>query len=157
MEWINAELLPEHIVVRSLEEDIFDGLILHHLFRKWLLPKLGSPGGLGGPDSPWASLGPAQCPRQTGCRTAPRATASGALATEQVQLILRTTLSCDYARFTDQETELWEAWYLVQGLTVKKVGEPGVSALTTEPPCPTGMRSTLMYGRLGGGAQGWST
>ncbi|XP_022452482.1 gamma-parvin isoform X3 [Delphinapterus leucas] len=33
MEWINAELLPEHIVVRSLEEDIFDGLILHHLFR----------------------------------------------------------------------------------------------------------------------------
>ncbi|XP_058936949.1 gamma-parvin isoform X3 [Kogia breviceps] len=34
MEWINAELLPEHIVVRSLEEDIFDGLILHHLFQK---------------------------------------------------------------------------------------------------------------------------
>ncbi|XP_057598494.1 gamma-parvin [Hippopotamus amphibius kiboko] len=34
MEWINTELLPEHIVVRSLEEDIFDGLILHHLFQK---------------------------------------------------------------------------------------------------------------------------
>ncbi|XDC54308.1 hypothetical protein R6Z07M_005490 [Ovis aries] len=34
MDWINAELLPEHIVVRSLEEDIFDGLILHHLFQK---------------------------------------------------------------------------------------------------------------------------
>ncbi|KAF6120844.1 parvin gamma [Phyllostomus discolor] len=34
MEWINAELLPEHIVVRSLEEDLFDGLILHHLFQK---------------------------------------------------------------------------------------------------------------------------
>lgn len=40
MEWINAELLPEHIVVRSLEEDMFDGLILHHLFRKWLPPNL---------------------------------------------------------------------------------------------------------------------
>lgn len=34
MEWINAELHPEHIVVRSLEEDVFDGLILHHLFQK---------------------------------------------------------------------------------------------------------------------------
>lgn len=33
MEWINATLLPEHIVVRSLEEDMFDGLILHHLFQ----------------------------------------------------------------------------------------------------------------------------
>ncbi|XP_077614132.1 gamma-parvin isoform X2 [Crocuta crocuta] len=33
VEWINAKLLPEHIVVRSLEEDIFDGLILHHLFQ----------------------------------------------------------------------------------------------------------------------------
>ncbi|XP_047406885.1 gamma-parvin isoform X3 [Sciurus carolinensis] len=33
-EWINATLLPEHIVVRSLEEDVFDGLILHHLFQK---------------------------------------------------------------------------------------------------------------------------
>ncbi|EHB09785.1 Gamma-parvin [Heterocephalus glaber] len=34
MEWVNATLLPEHIVVRSLEEDLFDGLILHHLFQK---------------------------------------------------------------------------------------------------------------------------
>lgn len=34
MEWINAELQAEHIVVRSLEEDLFDGLILHHLFQK---------------------------------------------------------------------------------------------------------------------------
>uniref|UniRef100_A0A8C7BWK5 Gamma-parvin n=1 Tax=Neovison vison TaxID=452646 RepID=A0A8C7BWK5_NEOVI len=33
IEWINTKLLPEHIVVRSLEEDIFDGLILHHLFQ----------------------------------------------------------------------------------------------------------------------------
>ncbi|XP_033622076.1 gamma-parvin isoform X1 [Fukomys damarensis] len=33
MEWVNATLLPEHIVVRSLEEDMFDGLILHHLFH----------------------------------------------------------------------------------------------------------------------------
>ncbi|KAM4881346.1 gamma-parvin [Thomomys bottae] len=34
MEWVNAALLPEHIVVRSLEEDMFDGLVLHHLFQK---------------------------------------------------------------------------------------------------------------------------
>ncbi|XP_039718945.1 gamma-parvin [Pteropus medius] len=34
MEWINAKLHAEHIVVRSLEEDVFDGLILHHLFQK---------------------------------------------------------------------------------------------------------------------------
>ncbi|XP_075408774.1 gamma-parvin [Tenrec ecaudatus] len=34
VEWINTTLLPEHIVVRSLEEDMFDGLILHHLFQK---------------------------------------------------------------------------------------------------------------------------
>ncbi|XP_045690903.1 gamma-parvin [Phyllostomus hastatus] len=40
MEWINAELLPEHIVVRSLEEDLFDGLILHHLFQKLAGTKL---------------------------------------------------------------------------------------------------------------------
>lgn len=46
MEWINAELLPEHIVVRSLEEDMFDGLILHHLFREWLPPNLPPAGGL---------------------------------------------------------------------------------------------------------------
>ncbi|XP_049550511.1 gamma-parvin isoform X2 [Orcinus orca] len=37
-EWINAKLLPEHIVVRSLEEDIFDGLILHHLFLPSAVP-----------------------------------------------------------------------------------------------------------------------
>nr|XP_012613085.1 gamma-parvin isoform X2 [Microcebus murinus] len=40
MEWINATLLPEHIVVRSLEEDMFDGLILHHLFQKLAALKL---------------------------------------------------------------------------------------------------------------------
>nr|XP_010341595.2 gamma-parvin isoform X2 [Saimiri boliviensis boliviensis] len=40
MEWINATLLPEHIVVRSLEEDVFDGLILHHLFQKLAALKL---------------------------------------------------------------------------------------------------------------------
>ncbi|KAG8517938.1 Gamma-parvin, partial [Galemys pyrenaicus] len=34
MEWINSQLHHEHIVVRSLEEDMFDGLILHHLFQK---------------------------------------------------------------------------------------------------------------------------
>ena len=54
MDWINAELLPEHIVVRSLEEDIFDGLILHHLFRKFLLSTPESPGGQSGPA--WGSL-----------------------------------------------------------------------------------------------------
>ncbi|XP_077325509.1 gamma-parvin isoform X2 [Lithobates pipiens] len=31
IDWINAELKQEHIVVKSLEEDLFDGLILHHL------------------------------------------------------------------------------------------------------------------------------
>lgn len=31
VDWINSTLKEEHIVVRSLEEDIFDGLILHHL------------------------------------------------------------------------------------------------------------------------------
>ena len=55
MDWINAELLPEHIVVRSLEEDIFDGLILHHLFRKSLLSAPGSPRRQRGPA--WGSLG----------------------------------------------------------------------------------------------------
>ncbi|XP_012966589.1 gamma-parvin isoform X1 [Mesocricetus auratus] len=40
MEWINTTLLPEHIVVRSLEEDMFDGLILHHLFQKLAALKL---------------------------------------------------------------------------------------------------------------------
>ncbi|XP_004610801.1 gamma-parvin [Sorex araneus] len=34
IEWINAQLLPEHIVVRSLEEDMFDGLVLHHLLQR---------------------------------------------------------------------------------------------------------------------------
>uniref|UniRef100_A0A8C5L8K7 Gamma-parvin n=1 Tax=Jaculus jaculus TaxID=51337 RepID=A0A8C5L8K7_JACJA len=40
MEWINATLHQEHIVVRSLEEDMFDGLILHHLFQKLAALKL---------------------------------------------------------------------------------------------------------------------
>ncbi|XP_071465511.1 gamma-parvin isoform X4 [Marmota flaviventris] len=43
VEWINAALLPEHVVVRSLEEDMFDGLILHHLlpiFNKDLVATL---------------------------------------------------------------------------------------------------------------------
>ncbi|XP_065378093.1 gamma-parvin isoform X3 [Macaca fascicularis] len=40
MEWINTTLLPEHIVVRSLEEDMFDGLILHHLFQRLAALKL---------------------------------------------------------------------------------------------------------------------
>ncbi|XP_020029804.2 gamma-parvin [Castor canadensis] len=40
VEWINAMLLPEHIVVRSLEEDMFDGLILDHLFQKLATLKL---------------------------------------------------------------------------------------------------------------------
>ncbi|XP_008051100.1 gamma-parvin [Carlito syrichta] len=40
VEWINATLLHEHIVVRSLEEDMFDGLILHHLFQKLAAVKL---------------------------------------------------------------------------------------------------------------------
>lgn len=66
MDWINAELLPEHIVVRSLEEDIFDGLILHHLFRKSLLPAPGSPGRGAG----WASLGLAWPPLQSPWQTA---------------------------------------------------------------------------------------
>uniref|UniRef100_A0A8D2PWD4 Parvin gamma n=1 Tax=Zosterops lateralis melanops TaxID=1220523 RepID=A0A8D2PWD4_ZOSLA len=30
-EWINRTLKEEHIVVKSLEEDLFDGLVLHHL------------------------------------------------------------------------------------------------------------------------------
>ncbi|XP_069824218.1 gamma-parvin [Dendropsophus ebraccatus] len=33
-DWINNELKHEHIVVKSLEEDLFDGLILHHLLQK---------------------------------------------------------------------------------------------------------------------------
>ncbi|XP_068134288.1 gamma-parvin isoform X3 [Hyperolius riggenbachi] len=31
VDWINFELKHEHIVVKSLDEDLFDGLILHHL------------------------------------------------------------------------------------------------------------------------------
>ncbi|KAG8579876.1 hypothetical protein GDO81_011081 [Engystomops pustulosus] len=34
IDWINYELKQEHIVVKSLEEDLFDGLILHHLLQK---------------------------------------------------------------------------------------------------------------------------
>ncbi|XP_030094089.1 gamma-parvin isoform X3 [Serinus canaria] len=30
-EWINRTLKEEHIVVKSLEEDLYDGLVLHHL------------------------------------------------------------------------------------------------------------------------------
>lgn len=31
IDWINRTLKAEHIVVQSLEEDLFDGLVLHHL------------------------------------------------------------------------------------------------------------------------------
>ncbi|KAM6936796.1 gamma-parvin isoform 1-T2 [Xenentodon cancila] len=31
VDWINKTLKPEHIVVQSLEEDLYDGLVLHHL------------------------------------------------------------------------------------------------------------------------------
>ncbi|KAI4897466.1 hypothetical protein NFI96_013343 [Prochilodus magdalenae] len=34
VEWINRTLKSEHIVVQSLEEDLFDGLVLHHLLRR---------------------------------------------------------------------------------------------------------------------------
>ncbi|XP_074926437.1 gamma-parvin isoform X3 [Chelonoidis abingdonii] len=43
IDWINTTLKQEHIVVKSLEEDLFDGLILHHLlaiFQKDLLSTL---------------------------------------------------------------------------------------------------------------------
>nr|XP_014353241.1 PREDICTED: gamma-parvin [Latimeria chalumnae] len=33
IDWINATLKQEHIVVKSLEEDLFDGLVLHHLLK----------------------------------------------------------------------------------------------------------------------------
>ncbi|NXF77921.1 PARVG protein, partial [Sclerurus mexicanus] len=33
-DWINRTLQEEHIVVKSLEEDLFDGLVLHHLLEK---------------------------------------------------------------------------------------------------------------------------
>ncbi|XP_053800134.1 gamma-parvin [Vidua chalybeata] len=32
-EWINRTLREEHIVVKSLEEDLYDGLVLHHLLE----------------------------------------------------------------------------------------------------------------------------
>ncbi|XP_047451568.1 gamma-parvin [Mugil cephalus] len=34
VDWINKTLKPEHIVVQSLEEDLFDGLILHHMLSR---------------------------------------------------------------------------------------------------------------------------
>ncbi|CAG5957744.1 unnamed protein product [Menidia menidia] len=34
VDWINRTLKPEHIVVQSLEEDLFDGLVLHHLLSR---------------------------------------------------------------------------------------------------------------------------
>ncbi|XP_018957317.1 gamma-parvin-like isoform X1 [Cyprinus carpio] len=34
VEWINKTLKIEHIVVRTLEEDLYDGLVLHHLLRR---------------------------------------------------------------------------------------------------------------------------
>ncbi|NXP50627.1 PARVG protein, partial [Heliornis fulica] len=33
IDWINTKLKEEHIVVKSLEEDLFDGLVLHHLLE----------------------------------------------------------------------------------------------------------------------------
>ncbi|CAN0028070.1 unnamed protein product [Bubo scandiacus] len=33
IDWINTTLKEEHIVVRSLEEDLYDGLVLHHLLE----------------------------------------------------------------------------------------------------------------------------
>ncbi|XP_006263685.1 gamma-parvin [Alligator mississippiensis] len=34
IDWINSILKQEHIIIKSLEEDLFDGLILHHLLEK---------------------------------------------------------------------------------------------------------------------------
>lgn len=34
VEWINSTLKPEHIVIQNLEEDIYDGLVIHHLLGK---------------------------------------------------------------------------------------------------------------------------
>ena len=34
IDWINRTLKHEHIVVRSLEQDLYDGLVLHHLLGK---------------------------------------------------------------------------------------------------------------------------
>lgn len=36
-EWINRTLKEEHIVVKNLEEDLYDGLVLHHLLGELLL------------------------------------------------------------------------------------------------------------------------
>lgn len=33
--WINSTLKEEHIVVQSLEEDLYDGLVLHHLLSEF--------------------------------------------------------------------------------------------------------------------------
>ncbi|NXJ01462.1 PARVG protein, partial [Psophia crepitans] len=33
IDWINTTLQEEHIVVKSLEEDLYDGLVLHHLLE----------------------------------------------------------------------------------------------------------------------------
>ncbi|NWU88480.1 PARVG protein, partial [Upupa epops] len=34
VDWINSTLQEEHIVVQNLEEDLYDGLVLHHLLEK---------------------------------------------------------------------------------------------------------------------------
>ncbi|XP_037110127.1 gamma-parvin isoform X3 [Syngnathus acus] len=34
VDWINRTLKEEHIVVRSLDEDLYDGLVLHHLLGR---------------------------------------------------------------------------------------------------------------------------
>ncbi|XP_066489043.1 gamma-parvin [Tiliqua scincoides] len=34
MDWINTSLKHEHIVVKNLEQDLYDGLVLHHLLEK---------------------------------------------------------------------------------------------------------------------------
>uniref|UniRef100_A0A3B4YQU7 Parvin, gamma n=1 Tax=Seriola lalandi dorsalis TaxID=1841481 RepID=A0A3B4YQU7_SERLL len=34
IDWINRTLNPEHIVVQSLEEDLYDGLVFHHLLSR---------------------------------------------------------------------------------------------------------------------------
>uniref|UniRef100_A0A3P9Q0R0 Parvin, gamma n=1 Tax=Poecilia reticulata TaxID=8081 RepID=A0A3P9Q0R0_POERE len=34
VDWINKTLKAEHIVIQSLEEDLYDGLVLHHLLAR---------------------------------------------------------------------------------------------------------------------------
>ncbi|KAM4733771.1 gamma-parvin [Anableps anableps] len=34
VDWINTTLKAEHIVIQSLEEDLYDGLVLHHLLSR---------------------------------------------------------------------------------------------------------------------------